>query len=150
MWSNVPQKHKYHWAKYRYQRNYVVTLLSRSKQSFFQQLDTNDTNTFWKTVRILNHQQSSIPALEVNSTIIDTSLDKACALNNFFYIQLLQSQLSNPPRIKLMYSIYDSQTLAASDYPMELLCTEESVYEELTIDSIPPNRWGVMEYLEKC
>ena len=64
------------WAKYRRQRNYVVSLLRKSKEAFFQQLNTTDTNTFWKTVRILNHQKSLIPALKVNNTTVDTSVDK--------------------------------------------------------------------------
>ena len=67
-----------HWSKYKHHQNYVVKLLRKRKQDFFQQLNTRDAKTFWKTVRILNRQESSIPALEINNTIIDTDLDKAC------------------------------------------------------------------------
>ena len=81
-----------HWSKYKRQRNYVVTLLRKSKREFFQQLNTRDAKTFWKTVRILNRQEFLIPALEVNNTIIDTGLDKACAMNNLNGWQL------KPPR----------------------------------------------------
>ena len=70
-------------------------------------------------MRILNRQESLIPALEVNNTIIDTGLDKACALNNFFYSCFQETTL-------------DSQLLSSIDCPSELLCTEEGVYEELT------------------
>ena len=77
-------------------------------------------------MRILNRQESSIPALEVNNTIIDTGLDKACALNNFFYSCFNH----NYPTIQ--ETTLDSQLLSSIDCPSELLCTEEGVYEELT------------------
>ena len=114
-----------HWSKYKHQRKYVVTLLRKSKQDFFQQLNTRDAKTFWKTVRILNSQEFLIPALEVNNTIIDTGLDKACALNNFFYSCFNH----NYPTIQ--ETSLDSQLLSSTDCPSELLCTE-GVYEELT------------------
>ena len=110
-----------HWSKYKHQRNYVVTLLRKSKQDFFQQLNTRDAKTLWKTVRILNRQEFLIPALEV-----DTGLDKACALNNFFYSCFNH----NYPTIQ--ETSLDSQLLSSTDCPSELLCTEEGVYEELT------------------
>ena len=115
-------------AKYGHQRNYVVSLLHKSKQAFFQQLNTTDSKTFWKAVRILNHQQSSIPALKVDNMIIDTSADKTCALNNFFYSCFDH----NYPTLQETNVPCDSQMLSATDCPKELLCTEESVYEDLT------------------
>ena len=115
-----------HWSKYKHQRNYVVKLLRKSKQDFFQQLNTRDAKTFWKTVRILNRQESSIPALEVNNTIIDTGLDKARALNNFFY------SCFNHNHPTIQETTLDYQLLSSIDCPSELLCTEEGVYEELT------------------
>ena len=76
-------------------------------------------------MRILNHQESLIPALEDNNTIFDKGLDKACALNNFFYSCFNH----NYPTIQ--ETTLDSQLLSSIDCPSELLCTE-GVYEELT------------------
>jgi len=73
-----------------------------------------------------NKCPKSIPALEVNNTIIDTGLDKACALNNFFYGYFNH----NYPTIQ--ETSLDSQLLSSTDCPSELLCTEEGVHEELT------------------
>ena len=121
VWPNVPSDPT-HWSKYTHQQNYVVKLLRKSK--LFQQLNTRDAKTFWQTVIILNRQESLTPALEINNTIIDTGLDKACALNNFFYSCFNH----NYPTIH--ETTLDSQLLSSTDCPSELLCTE---YEELTM-----------------
>ena len=71
-------------VKYTVKRNQVVAMLRNSKQSFFDELNSADSKTFWKTVRLLNNQQSSVPTLQHNGIVIETASNKAAALNNFF------------------------------------------------------------------
>ena len=53
--------------KFNVQRNQVVVLLRKSKQSFFNRLNDADAKTFWKTMRYLNNQLTSIPTLQHNA-----------------------------------------------------------------------------------
>ena len=73
---------------YRAKRNQVVKILRESKQTFFnQRLNNADTKTFWKTVRFLNRDYSSIPTLldGDGTTTVESSSAKAACLNNVFY-----------------------------------------------------------------
>jgi len=72
-------------AKYKAKCNQVVKMLRESKQTFFNQhLNNADTKPFWKTIRLLNHDNSSIPTLMDGdgSTAVESS---PAYLNNFFY-----------------------------------------------------------------
>ena len=60
-------------------------MLRKSKQFFFDKLNCADAKMFWKTVRLLNNQQSSVPMLQFNGTTAESSTDKADVLNNYFY-----------------------------------------------------------------
>ena len=46
-------------AKYNLKRNEVTTMLRNSKQSFFDRLNSADAKSFWKSMKLLNNQQSS-------------------------------------------------------------------------------------------
>ena len=61
-------------------------MLRRSKQAFFDKLNSADTKTFWRAVRVLNHQQTSLPTLNHNhGASIHSNECKADALNHYFY-----------------------------------------------------------------
>ena len=76
--------------KYTRARNQVVTMVRRSKQSYFNDhLNNADVKTFWKTVRLLNCNTSSIPTLTDGNHSAETSMAKATTLNNFF-LHMLQ------------------------------------------------------------
>ena len=71
-------------AKYRAKRNQVVKMLRESKQTFFNQhLNNADTKTFWKTVRFLKRDYSSIPTLldGNGTTTVESCSAKAACLN---------------------------------------------------------------------
>ena len=101
-------------------------MLRDGKHLFFdQQLNNVDTKTFWKTIRLLNQDYSShIPTLQDGAKLIDSSVDKATTLNNFFYscFNHRQPPVLDPP----------SNRLPPNECPIELLCTEESVFELLS------------------
>ena len=112
--------------KYNQKRNQVVCMLRNGKQSFFnQQLNDVDTKTFWKTIRLLNQDYSSrIPTLLDGTKSIESILEKATMLNNYFYtcFNHRQPPLLDPPE----------NVLLPDDCPSELLCSEESVIEQLS------------------
>ena len=119
-------------AKYKAKRNEVVLILRKSKQSFFNQnLNNADTKTFWKTVRLLNGNSSSISTLldVANSASMESSSAKADCLNKYFYTCFNHN---HPPLTTLdddLDLIYGS--LCPQSCPVELLCTEEAVLELL-------------------
>ena len=99
-----------------------------SKQNFFdQRLNSAEEKTFWKTVKLLNQNHSSIPTLQFNGTVAETAVGKANALNSFFFNcfnhQLNPLSCSNPE--------FSHSTLDPVHCPEELLCTEEITYDLL-------------------
>ena len=108
-------------------RNEVVALLHERKQHFFDKLDVNsDTKQFWRTMKILNRNSSTIPSLQSkNNAAINT--DKANALNSFFHrcFNYKFPPLTESPNVLEL-------NLTAVNCPKQLLSTEELVYELLT------------------
>ena len=66
-------------AKYR-----VTNMLRRAKPDYFKHLNPRDSKRFWKAVKYLNKQQSTIPTLQQGELTAKTDLDKAETLNSFF------------------------------------------------------------------
>ena len=64
-------------AKYNTQRNKFVTMIRQSMQSFFDKMDSVDSNNFWKFVCRLNQKQSPIATLQSNGASVETSANKA-------------------------------------------------------------------------
>ena len=125
-------------AKYNTRRNKGVYLLRDSKKSLLNQRDTNE---FWKTLKLLNHNPSTISILEDNGTNIVTSTDKANVLNRFFY-----SCFNNSCAPLSECSLVSGSE--AEQCPQYLLSTEESLFELLTAPDI--SRRAVTEYHRKC
>ena len=113
--------------KYNLKRNHVVAMLRQSKQSFFNRLNDADSKTFWRTVRLLNHQQTSLPTLHHNGTAIELSESKADALNNFFY-NCFNHRF---PPLASSDSEYAYKELLSQDCPQHLLCTEDTIFDLL-------------------
>ena len=67
--------------KYRQARIKVVSMLRSSKKRYFEELITSDQKQFWKTVRVLTHQKSTIPTLTLDNEVFSEDCDKARALN---------------------------------------------------------------------
>ena len=51
---------------------------------YFKSLATADNNEFWKTVKLLNHVQVSMPVLCAEGVSAVTDREKADILNNYF------------------------------------------------------------------
>ena len=72
------------WNKYKSIRNKVVELLRRGKRQYFYNLQTSTTKEFWKVIKVINKQESTIPTLWDNNTPVTTSSGKADLLNRYF------------------------------------------------------------------
>ena len=105
--------------KYNRKRNQVVSMLRESKKNYFDnQLNQADAKVFWKTVRVLNRDNSaSIPTLSDGTMTADTNLEKASVLNRYFYTCFNHTA---PP-----LQTSPEMPLPPSNCPVEILCTEE-------------------------
>ena len=90
-------------AKFRSARIRVIGMLCRAKANYFKNLNPRDSKQFWKAVKYLNKQQSTITTLQHDEQTDNTDLQKAELLNTFFsttfnkshQIYLLHSRLSH-------------------------------------------------------
>ena len=71
-------------AKFRSARNRVISLIRRAKTSYFKNLNPRDSKKFWKAVKFLNKQQSTIPTLLQGDQTATSDVEKAELLNAFF------------------------------------------------------------------
>ena len=99
-------------VKYTVKKNQVVAKLRNSKQSFFDELNSADPKSFWKTVRLLNNQQSSIPTLQHNGIAFETASNKKLLL----FLQLFQQFLSP---LTSSDATFDHNDLEPADCPRE-------------------------------
>ncbi|MEW8547607.1 MAG: reverse transcriptase family protein, partial [Candidatus Thiodiazotropha sp.] len=84
------------WQKFRKIRNTVTNEIRKSKQNYFNKLTDElnaekiNTKSFWKISKQLlklDLSSSSVPPLHVDGKILETDLEKATALNNYFASQ---------------------------------------------------------------
>ena len=119
-------------VKYKSARNSVVSLLRQSKAIYFQNLSNSGGKKFWKAVKLLNKQDSSIPTL-IDSTgaSINSSSEKASLLNYYFNdcFNVNVPPLQVPPLRN------------HTSCPNELLCSDE-VVEELLLSLLPDKSIG--------
>ena len=113
------------WRKYKRMRNKVTSILKNSKQSFFaRNINSGNKKQFWKTMKYLRKEQSTIPTLQLGDRCADNDLDKANMLNNHF---------SNCFNTSLPPGPYESaEHLHLLEGSQEhLLCTEDDVLDLL-------------------
>ena len=77
-------------------RNGVVSLLRSAKRAYFKNLNTTDTKKFWRAMKFLNNQKSSIPNLQVNDKSVTGDVDKADVFNKRFYGNFNQYHCYHP------------------------------------------------------
>jgi len=101
---------------YKQQRNKVVKEMRKAKGHFFKNFNPSSSKQFWKTVKILNKNNISIPALVRNGTTVIKDFDKASILNQYFSECFNMAQ---PP----LSSRYEEPNI--DNCPEDFLCTEE-------------------------
>ena len=96
-------------------------MLRRDKQHYFYNLRFAMNKHFWKAIKVINKQDTSIPALWDGDRSVTSNIAKAEILNSYFYKCFNHSSLplSNPVPL-------DPENCSTS-----ILCTEEQVLEML-------------------
>ena len=106
--------------RYKLLRNRLVALLRTEKRKYFQNLNIQESKSFWRIVRQLKPKSQSIPTLCNGTTYGFTSQEKANTLSSFFM------QCFNYSTEPLSFA--DMDTLGATiDCPEEFLCTVDEV-----------------------
>ena len=111
--------------KYRKLRNETVKLLRSAKRSYLQQLDPRNKKQFWKAVKILSNQQSTIPTLSHQGTTAESDREKATMLNDFFSTCFNKAIPPLPPS-------HGACSTQGSVCPDQLLCTTSEVLSYIT------------------
>ena len=84
-------------SKYKSMRNKGTRELRKAKQNFFLKINSRKPKEFWRAVKYLNKQQTTIPSLiDEDGNQAHTSSQKADMLNLFF--SRCFNSLSAPPR----------------------------------------------------
>ena len=110
-------------TKYKKLRNKVVKMPREAKNSYLNRLNIGSKKQFWKAVKVLRKQQSTIPTLHHQEATAETNYEKATMLNEYFSSCF---NASVPPLSKLDV---ENQTHIepGSTCPEDLLCTTEEV-----------------------
>ena len=104
--------------KYRKLRNKVVKMVRSAKSSYFKNLNPRNKKHFWwKAIKYLSKQQSTIPILTYQDTTAKCDLEKASLLNEF------SSTCFNRDIPPLSPVDNDHHTLQYNLCPDQLLCT---------------------------
>ena len=108
-------------SKYKKLRNQVTKLLRDSKATYLNRLDPSNSKLFWKTIKSLSKNESSIPTLLHNGAKVTSDSEKANVLNEHFVNCF---NLSVAP---LLPSDRQDQDINPHSCPDSLLCTEAEV-----------------------
>ena len=71
-------------TKYKKLRNKVVKMLREAKNSYLNRLNVGSKKQFWKAVKVLSKQQSTVPTLHHQEATAETNYEKATMLNEYF------------------------------------------------------------------
>ena len=77
-------KNPTHFAKYKKIRHDVITIVRTAKQNYFDSLTSANSKQFWKTFKLVNKQEGSIPALSQDNVNAVTDEEKSNMLNSYF------------------------------------------------------------------
>ena len=121
------------YSKFRRLGNKVVKMIQNAKSSYFKNLNPSNKKQFWKAVKYLNKQQSTIPTLHHHDTAAESNSEKASLLNECF------SACFNRDTPPLSSADDDHHTAHFSPCPDELLCTAEEVILMMYLDPSKAN-----------
>ena len=110
-------------------------MILNAKSSYFKNLNPRNKKQFWKAVKCLNKQQSTIPTLHHQGTAAESDSEKASLLNECF------SACFKRDTTPLSSANDDHHTVHFSPCPDELLCTaEEAIFLIMSLDPSKANR----------
>lgn len=126
--------------RYNKLRNRVTLCLKNAKEAFFNNINPS-TKNYWKIIKNLNKNTSTLPILVQGQTHAESDLDKANLLSGHFSrsFNIIDPPLSDSCR----------ETIPPIDCPAEFFISEEDVFRYLTtIDCSkatgPDNISGIM------
>ena len=90
-------------------------MLRRNKKQYFYNLRFSPQKEFWKAIKLINKQDTTIPALWDSCTPVTSNVAKAELLNSFFY------ECFN----HLFPPLIDPVPLDPETCPASILCSEE-------------------------
>ena len=99
-------------------RNTVTFMIRKSRRAYFNTLSSTNKKQFWKAIKCLSKQKSTIPTLMLNDMSASTNSAKAKMLNDFF------SSCFNPAVRPLLESVNECPS---NHCPDDFLCCEEEV-----------------------
>ena len=105
------------WMYYKRTRNRVTSQLRLAKKKFFNNLNLSNPKSFWKSIKALNSQDTSVGTLYHNGNPCATDEQKANALNDYFTSCFNRS---SPPVTITTPDINN-------ECPSDILCTEEEI-----------------------
>ena len=127
--------------QYRLARNRSLAQLRLAKQKYLRQLNPRDPKKFWKAIKVLNKNKSSIPTLTLDDIVAQSDLEKANLFNSFFVNCFNKS---HPP-------IQSQAVPQCSTPPEEILCSESEVCDLLvTLDPTKLKLPDGTGYLLEC
>ena len=106
--------------KYKRMRNKVTAMLRSAKQKYFDSLSTAGNKKFWKTVKLLNKQQVSIPTLQEDGVSAVTDEEKSNMLNEYF------SKCWNHSE-PLLSDSFVKDPVEQDDSTVDLLCSTDEI-----------------------
>ena len=120
------------YSKFRKLCDKVLKMIRNAKSFYVKNLNPRNKKQFWKAVKYLNKQQSSIPTLHYQDTAAESDSEKASLLNECF------SACFNRDIPPLSPADDDHYTVHFSACPDELLCTADEVL--FLIMSLDPSK----------
>ena len=107
--------------RYKLLRNRLVALLRTEKRKYFQNLNIQESKSFWRIVRELKPKSLSIPTLCNGTTYAFTSQEKANTLSSFFM------QCFNYSTEPLSFADMDIYIVCNNRLPRAVFCTVDEV-----------------------
>ena len=104
--------------RYKVLRNSVTSIICKSRATYFKNINPANKKQFWKTIKYINKQRSTIPTLSVSNVSASTDSTKATLLNDYFSSRF---NTAVPPLAQ------QSDEHQPSYCPDDLLCIEDEV-----------------------
>ena len=134
------------WEKYKIIRNKIVSLIRKSRNDYFEKLDsllsieTTDMKLFWKTSKQLlkfGKSTSIIPTLNSNDERAESDIEKATMLNTYFASQSTVVD-DNRPMPQLPHVEHSLQTITISSQEVKDVLLNLNVNKACGPDLISP------------
>ena len=110
-------------AKYRHLRNKVIKVMREARKDYLQKLNPLNTRQFWKTIKYLKKEQSTLPTLQHEHAFAESNQEKANMLNQYFSMCFNKAV---PP-----LSSSGSSHFPLTECSDDLLCSEDEILNDI-------------------